>query len=80
MRYSTFAPNYDKFPVIDVPGTDGRCVQGWEEVCARIVDEVGRLGTLKTIVAVECYTGKSPFGQFHLANEDWFALATYYDW
>ena len=31
-------------------------------------------------VAVEYYKGKSPFGQFYLNDEDWIALAGYYDW
>lgn len=49
--------NYDKFPLIDVPGTAGRCVRGWQEVCAKLHEAVARRGGAKTVVVIECYTG-----------------------
>lgn len=57
MKYSKFASNYDKSPVIEVPGTAGRCVRGWQDVCSRIAEAVANLGRKKTVIAIECYTG-----------------------
>ena len=49
--------NYDKFPVIQVPGDSGRCVQGWAAVGARLQATVAARKSARTIVTVECYTG-----------------------
>lgn len=49
--------NYDKFPTIDVPNTAGRCVQGWQDVCARLHAAAVERGEARTVVVIECYTG-----------------------
>lgn len=45
--------NYDKFPVLHVPGYEDACVAGWPGIAARLRE---RLGAAKTIV-VETYPG-----------------------
>jgi mannose-6-phosphate isomerase class I len=44
------SPNYDKYPSVPVPGGEGRCVEGWDHIAARLGD-AGR------VVAVDCYPG-----------------------
>ena len=49
-------PNYDRFPVVPVPGGEGACVQGWEAIADRLRRALG--GRRKrVVVTVECYTG-----------------------
>lgn len=50
-------PNYDKFPSIPVPASDGTCVAGWTAIGQRLRDALSARGTPKTILAVECYPG-----------------------
>ncbi len=45
--------NYDKFPVVQVPGEEHSCVTGWENVTA----ELRSLLQQKKILVVECYQG-----------------------
>jgi len=49
------APNYDKYPVVQVPGFEGACFRGWDKV----MDEIkGRLSAERPqIVVFECYQG-----------------------
>lgn len=49
--------NYDKFPSIEVPGGDGRCVAGWKTVRSRLMDAVGERDAQRTVIAIECYAG-----------------------
>jgi mannose-6-phosphate isomerase class I len=49
--------NYDKFPVVDVPGAEGAWVQGWDAIAERLRFAVASRTRKKTILTVECYTG-----------------------
>ena len=42
--------NYDKYPVVQVPGYEKACVEGWDAV-------MGKLGTTKGVLLFECYQG-----------------------
>jgi mannose-6-phosphate isomerase class I len=48
--------NYDKFPVIDVPGSTGAGVEGWERIAERLAARIAQLPP-KTVLTVECYAG-----------------------
>lgn len=50
-------PNYDKFPSIPVPASDGTCVAGWAAIGRRLRDALSARGTPKTVLTVECYPG-----------------------
>ncbi len=50
-------PNYDRFPVIAVPGGEGACVQGWDAIADRLSRAVQECVRSKVILVVECYTG-----------------------
>jgi mannose-6-phosphate isomerase class I len=49
--------NYDKFPVVQVPGTDDACVEGWADIAARLRHAVACRVARRTVVTVECYAG-----------------------
>jgi mannose-6-phosphate isomerase class I len=49
--------NYDKFPVVPVPGGENDCVSGWARIAARLRQAVAQRNTAKTVLVVECYTG-----------------------
>lgn len=53
MRRISKKSNYDKFPVVQVPGEEHSCVTGWENVTA----ELRSLLQQKKILVVECYQG-----------------------
>jgi mannose-6-phosphate isomerase class I len=48
--FSCHASNYDKRPSVDAPG---QCWVGWDDIAATLK----RVGTARTILAVECYPG-----------------------
>ncbi len=50
-------PNYDKFPFISVPASDGSCVGGWTLIGQQLRNAIEARGTARTILAVECYPG-----------------------
>ncbi len=50
-------PNYDKFPILPVPGGENCCVQGWTGIAARLGQTIARRAVKKTVLVVECYTG-----------------------
>ncbi len=50
-------PNYDKFPFVAVPGGENSCVQGWEDIGARLAQAIAVRNAGKTVLAVECYPG-----------------------
>jgi mannose-6-phosphate isomerase class I len=50
-------PNYDKFPFVQVPDGETGCVQGWNDIAARLHQSIVRRTSKKTVVVVECYTG-----------------------
>ena len=49
--------NYDKQPVVDVPGGEGRCVTGWDAVCEKLKEAVSARSAPRTVLTVECYIG-----------------------
>ena len=53
MRYSS----YDKHPFVQVPGGNSACVQGWDNIVARLSGAITRRAANKTVVVVECYVG-----------------------
>jgi len=50
-------PNYDRYPLVAVPGGNGACVRGWDAIGERIARAVQQQGRGKTVLVVECYTG-----------------------
>ena len=51
------ASNYDKYPTISVPNTQGTCVTGWEGIAQRLRRAVAHRPAAKTTLVVECYCG-----------------------
>lgn len=51
------ASTYDKFPRIDVPGSDTACVAGWDAIAARLRTALVQRPSRRTVLAVECYPG-----------------------
>lgn len=49
--------NYDKFPVVTVPGGEAACVQGWDEIANRLRQEISPRQHGRVVLAVECYPG-----------------------
>lgn len=49
--------NYDKFPVVSVPGDPERCVTGWDAIASRLADAIAQRDARKTVLVVECYPG-----------------------
>lgn len=49
--------NYDKTPYVQVPHGEGRCVRGWEAVCASLKGAVDASARRRTVLTVECYVG-----------------------
>jgi mannose-6-phosphate isomerase class I len=49
--------NYDKFPVVSVPGGAQACVTGWVAIATRLQQAIDRRAARKTVLVVECYTG-----------------------
>jgi mannose-6-phosphate isomerase len=60
--------NYDKFPVIHVPGTGTAAVLGWDACAERLLQAIVLRGVRKTVLVVECYPGvdeKAVLGALH---------------
>lgn len=55
-------PNYDKHPVVLVPGTDGGAVLGWDAIASRLLDRMPRTPGRRLVLAVECYPGVDASG------------------
>jgi mannose-6-phosphate isomerase class I len=49
--------SYDKFPVLDVPNSEGSCVSGWEACVRRLQTELAQVAQSKRVLVVECYPG-----------------------
>lgn len=47
--------NYDKFPVVEVPGYEESCVCGWNDIFEKIRGEISSREA--SVVAFECYQG-----------------------
>ncbi|GHT14426.1 mannose-6-phosphate isomerase [Planctomycetales bacterium] len=48
---------YDKFPTVAVPGGEGTCSVGWEQIVETLRRHINNLAKKKTILCVECYCG-----------------------
>ena len=53
----TGAGNYDKFPIIAVPGCADACNVGWEAIAIRLLKELAQWDGRRTVLVVECYPG-----------------------
>jgi hypothetical protein len=53
------APNYDKFPVVEVPGSDGDAWRGWSSIAVRLREAIAAASTLNRspVLAIESYVG-----------------------
>jgi hypothetical protein len=49
--------NYDKWPVIDVPGAGAAAVLGWNACADRLRQAIATRAGKKTVLVVECYPG-----------------------
>src|SRR3954463_6158307 len=49
--------NYDKFPKISVPNSEGKCVAGWKSCAERLRVAVAKRSTKRTVIVIECYSG-----------------------
>jgi mannose-6-phosphate isomerase class I len=49
--------NYDKWPVIDVPGAGNAAVLGWDACTQRLLQAIATRGGKRTVLVVECYPG-----------------------
>lgn len=49
--------NYDKFPKISVPNSDGKCVAGWRSCAERLNGAIRQRNARRTVLVVECYPG-----------------------
>ena len=49
--------NYDKYPLVPVPGGETACCLGWADIAARLRQAVTRRAAGKTVLVVECYPG-----------------------
>ena len=56
-KYYNQLPNYDKHPVVRVPGMENRCVQGWDSIVATLKARLELSGKSVKTVVVECYQG-----------------------
>jgi len=49
--------NYDKFPVVSIPGAATACVTGWDAIASRLANAIAARGARKIVLVVECYPG-----------------------
>ncbi len=49
--------NYDRFPVTYVKGFNNMAWQGYENICAQLLNEVNARNSEVTVITVECYPG-----------------------
>jgi hypothetical protein len=49
--------NYDKYPVVEVPNGEGRCVVGRDAVVKTLCDAIAARGAVRTVLTLECYAG-----------------------
>lgn len=51
------AGNYDRYPVVEVPDSGGRCSIGWKAIAENLNFFVRQKVLKKTVLVVECYPG-----------------------
>jgi mannose-6-phosphate isomerase class I len=49
--------NYDKFPVVAVPGAAGECVAGWDGCTERLRQAITQRSARRTVLLIDCYPG-----------------------
>lgn len=57
MGTSAQAANYDKFPVIEVPDSEGACSVGWDAIARQLQRAISAQSMARTVLAVDCYPG-----------------------
>jgi mannose-6-phosphate isomerase class I len=50
-------PLYDAFPFINVPGSEGACVRGWDAIADRIRSVITQRRKARLVLVIECYPG-----------------------
>ena len=56
-KYISRPSNYDKYPVVGVPGMEKECVKGWDAIVARLRGDLKNPDEEVKVVVVECYQG-----------------------
>src|SRR5882724_10099977 len=50
-------PNYDKFPVVEIPDGAGKAWRGWSAIAAQLSTRAGPSDRTPHVLAIECYAG-----------------------
>lgn len=58
-RYFNEKSNYDKYPVVNVPGMEEECRVGWRAISDRLEKDLSQIGKKVKVVVLECYQGVS---------------------
>ena len=56
-RYFNDKSNYDKYPVVNVPGMEEECQVGWEAISDCLNKDLSQIDKKVKIVVLECYQG-----------------------
>ena len=56
-RYFNDKSNYDKYPVVNVPGMEEECRVGWEAISDCLNKDLSQIDKKVKIVVLECYQG-----------------------
>lgn len=56
-KYYNHTSNYDKYPVVNVPGTDGECYTGWDAIAECLNRDLRKINEKVKVVVLECYQG-----------------------
>lgn len=62
-------PNYDKFPVVPVPGFEHACLTGWDPIIEEVRKKLPDTSRQKAVLVVECYHGVSEEKVRHALEE-----------
>ena len=54
-RYFNEKSNYDKYPVVNVPGMEEECRVGWRAISDRLEKDLSQIGKKVKVVVLECY-------------------------
>ena len=65
-RYFNEKSNYDKYPVVNVPGMEEECRVGWRAISDRLEKDLSQIGKKVKVVVLECYQGVSGTDRCHL--------------
>mgnify|MGYP000512991076 len=53
-RYFNEKSNYDKYPVVNVPGMEEECRVGWRAISDRLEKDLSQIGKKVKVVVLEC--------------------------